>query len=288
MKTITRPIAIALLLSTAAACGDDGNTNVDPDAPVAPDAPPGTPAVTFRQVEHLARPGINEALLFTDGFNEGYNATAPSFAGVPEAVLGMVVGEAKTVLKAIYLGACLVNGALGLTPGAGGNGVKPAGVPCGDTTNLFSDGNLLAGTTISQAAADGADDYADKVFAQFVPDVMRIDTTNASDYFTLCNGAASVGAELPLLCGGRRLNDDVIDVTYNYLIVGAIATPGPINDGLAGQVRALASDGVVYDNTETTAGAGLNANSLTVGVPANSQQGHPAITNTFPYSAPPI
>jgi hypothetical protein len=285
MKT-TSSLAILLVLSTAACGGDDGNNNDNPDAAVDPDAPVN-PAVTFRQIEHLARPGINEALLFTDGFNEGYNATAPSFAGVPDAVLGMVAGEAKTVLKAIYLGACLVNGALGLTPGAGGNGVKPAGVPCGDTANLFSDGNLLTGTTISQAASDGAQAYADKVFAQFVPDVMRINTTGASDYFTLCNGGTSVGANLPLLCGGRRLNDDVIDVTYNYLIVGAIATPGPINDGLAGQVRALASDGVTFDNSQTVAGAGLNKNSLTVGVPGNSQQGHNPISTTFPYSASP-
>ena len=113
---------ILLLGILAIGCGDDGvntgnecgagTTAVDGecvadavcgagtilmDGMCIPDGTPPTPV--FRQIEHLARPGINEALLLTDGFLEGYNATAPSFTGVPQATLDMVIAEAKTEKK---------------------------------------------------------------------------------------------------------------------------------------------------------------------------------------------
>jgi hypothetical protein len=84
-------------------------------------------AKVYRQIEHLARPGINEALILGDGFHSGFNATAPTFTGVDPPTLGLVVAEAKTVLKALYLGGCLLNGAAGLTPVTG---VKPGGMTC--------------------------------------------------------------------------------------------------------------------------------------------------------------
>jgi hypothetical protein len=247
--------------------------------------PDGTPPPRmFVQVEHLARPGINEALLLSDGFNAGYNATAPSFSGVPMDTLNAVVAEAKTVLKAIYLGSCLTSGVLGLTEGADGTALKPGLVPCVEVGGtIFANANPLTGTTLTTETANQAQVYADRMFAQFVPDVMRINTTNSSNYLTTCGDPT---ASLPLLCGGRRLNDDVIDVTYNYLIGGLAGTPGPRIDGVAGQVRALTSDGVAFDNTQT-AGAGNNLNGLSDGIAANTQQGHPSITATFPYSAPP-
>ncbi len=252
--------------------------------------PGGPPQPVFSQVEHLARPGINEALLFTSDFNTGYNATAPSFAGVPADVLNLVVAEAKTVLKAIYLGSCLVSGTLGLTAGAGGSALKPGLVPCADVGNaMFSDGNALTGTVLTTTTAAQAQVYADRMFAQFIPDVMRVDTANASNYLDPCGDPT---AAKPLLCGGRRLDDDVIDVTYNYLIGGLAGTPGPQNDAVATtsvpeQVRALTSDGVAFD-TAQTAGNGNNRNGLTDGNPANPQQDHPNITAAFPYSAAPF
>jgi hypothetical protein len=243
-----------------------------------------TPPRVFTQVEHLARPGINEALLLTDGFLSGYNATAPTFTGVPTDVLNQVVAEAKTVLKAIYLGSCLVSGTLQLTEGAGGNALKPGLVPCADVgDDIFSDGDALTGTVLEATAAAGAQTYADRMFAQFVPDVMRVDTANASNYLDPCGDPT---AAKPLLCGGRRVDDDVIDVTYNYLIGGLAGTPGPQNDGLAGQVRALTSDGVAF--AVGTAGTGNNKNGLTNGLASNTQQGHPATSNAFPYSAAPF
>ncbi|MBA2542044.1 MAG: DUF4331 family protein [Deltaproteobacteria bacterium] len=305
-----KKIILIGVLFASTACGDDdapdgnecgaGTTEVDDecvadavcgagttltDGMCLPDPGPG---VVFRQVEHLARPGINEALLITDGFLEGYNATAPSFTGVPTDVLNAVVAEAKTVLKAIYLGSCLVSGTLGLTEGAGGTALKPGLVPCADVGNdIFSDGDALTGTVLETTSAAQAQVYADRMFAQFVPDVMRINTAT-NNYLTPCGTPTDA---LPLLCGGRRVDDDVIDVTYNYLIGGLAGTPGPQNDNnpanLGDQVRALTSDGVAFD-TAANAGAGNNKNGLTDGVASNTQQDHPATTTTFPYSAAPF
>lgn len=242
---------------------------------------------TYVQVDHLGRPGINEALLITNDFHNGYNATAPSFTGVPADTLNQVVGEAKTVLKAIYLGSCLLSGTLGLTPGpAPATALKPGLVPCADVGGgLFVGGDAIAGTQLTTTTKAQAQVYADRMFAQFVPDVMRINTSGPSNYLTPCNDPTAAS---PLLCGGRLIDDDVIDVTYNYLIGGLAGKPSSLdNSGLATQVRALTSDGVAFDST-ATAGAGHNKNGLSDPVAANSQQGHPAPSATFPYSAPPL
>ena len=108
--------AAALALIATTAC--DSSPGPGPDA---------GPTTTFHQVEQLARPGINEALLISEAFNAGFNATAPSFAGVPADTLNAVVDQAKTVLSALYLGACLINGVAGLDPDTG---VKPAAMKC--------------------------------------------------------------------------------------------------------------------------------------------------------------
>jgi hypothetical protein len=269
MRTI-QTLALTLIVATAA-CGDDGN-HVSPPMPDAPmiDAPTTPPATVYHQVEHLARPGINEALLISEGFLAGYNATAPSFAGVPAATLNQVVGEAKTVLEAVYLGSCLLNGALGLTPATG---VKPAGITCHAVGPALWTEDTLAGVTLTAASVAAAQAYADKVFGQFEPDVMRIDTSAPSGYLTLCGDANST----PLLCGGRNLNDDVIDVTYNYLINGAATPKGAYN-----QVNALTSDGVNFSENDAN-----NSYNVITPVP-NAQQYHPNVSQTWPYSAAPL
>ena len=263
-------LALLLLVPLATtACGDDdGNTN-NPmiDAAVTPDAPVTPPGTVYKQVEHLARPGINEALLISEGFLGGYNATAPSFTGVPAATLGQVVGEAKTVLKAVYLGSCLLNGALGLTAAGG---VKPAGITCHAVGPAIWTEGTLAGVTLTAASMTAAQAYADKVFGQFEPDVMRIDTSAPSGYLVLCGDANST----PLLCGGRNLQDDVIDVTYNYLINGAGTAKAAYN-----QFNALTSDGVNFSDVDAN-----NAYNVITPVP-NAQQYHPNVSQTFPYSA---
>ena len=272
--TTTKLTKLLFATTLLAACGDDA-ANKTIDAPPAPvDAPPAPP--TYVQVDQLGRPGINEALLISNAFLNGYNATAPSYAGVDSATLTAVVGEAKTTLKAVYLGTCLLDGALGLTPSTG---LKPAGMQCAAVGPAIWTENSLTGVTLTAQTAAAAQTYADTVFGQFVPDVMRIDTSAPSAYLTLCGGSG------PLLCGGRNLNDDVIDITYNYLIAGAAVSKGSYD-----QVHALVSDGVQFD-TNGTAGDDNNVgSSITNPVGStNPAQGHPAISTTaFPYSAAPF
>ena len=129
--------------------------------------------------------------------------------------------------------------------------------------------------TLTPESQTAAQAYADKVFSQFIPDVMRIDTSGPSGYLTLCGDADSV----PLLCGGRFLNDDVIDITYNYLLAGAAVPKGPYN-----QVNALVSDGVNFSSDDTKNSGNVIAST---GI-SNANQYHPDISSTFPYSAAPF
>lgn len=283
MKNINMNIlrgAAAIALLSAVACGDD-TAKVDGGGSGSGSGSgiDGSPQpVAFHQVEQLARPGINEALLITNAFMNGYNATAPTFAGVDSTTLNAVVGEGKTVLKAIYLGTCVIDGEAGFTADTG---FKPAGLKCGAVGKagvIGSDGKITA------AAGSGAQAYADKVFGQFEPDVMRIDTSiAASNYGIPCGDLSSA----PLLCGGRGLKDDTIDVTYAYLI-GGLDARAPL-DGGSGvdptvlQLQALISDGVQYSKT-----ASKNVDNATAPDPKNTQQGHPEPLATFPYSATPF
>ncbi len=269
LKTLFAASTLAALSLTTMACGDDKETTdscpvIDAAGSATPDAPPA--AKTYRQVEQLARPAIAEALLLNNAYLAGYNGTAPKFTGVPPATLDAVVGEAKTVLKAVYLGTCLVNGAVGLTATTG---LKPAGMTCAEVGPAVFEAD---GVTLKATAAAGAQAYADAVFGQFEPDVTRIDTAIASTYLSLCGGTNA-----PLLCGGRYLTDDVMDDTYNYLIAGAAITPtAPL------QFRALVSDGVAYSKAGSTAGQ------LSTPDASNTQQGHPDPLAAFPYSAAPF
>jgi hypothetical protein len=272
MTKFTRTTTLAILLGVSlslVACDDDPPA-VTPDAPVTPDA--GPTGRTYRQIEHLARPGINEALLISEAFLNGYNATAPSFAGVDQATLGMVVDEAKTVLKALYLGACLLNGALGLTADTG---VKPAGITCHAVGPAIWEGGMLTGTVLTAASKTAAQAYADAVFGQFIPDVMRLDTSiPKSNYLNLCSPTL---AGKQGLCGGRFLNDDTIDVTYNFLLAGALIPKGAFD-----QFRALVTDGVNFSLNDAE-----NSSNFVLPVP-NPQQGHPNVSQAFPYSAAPL
>lgn len=274
MNITSKLLVGALALSSFTACGDD-SSGKQPDA--SDPMPDGTtPTPKWVQVEHLGRPGINEALLINNAFLNGYNATAPTFMGVDSATLGAVVGEAKTVLKAIYLGTCLLDGALGLTPQTG---LKPAGMACHAVgPAIWTENNLATGKTLTQESQTAAGMYADTVFGLFEPDVMRIDTGVASGYLTLCGGTT---AGSPLLCGGRNLTDDVIDITYNFLIAGAAVGKGPYD-----QVHALVSDGVQYDIENDAPNVGSSITNP-VGT-RNPAQGHPAVSGTFPYSAAPF
>lgn len=281
MKTTTSNIFrgfAAVVLLSAAACGDDtakidgGHTGSDAGSGSNIDGSPQP--VAFHQVEQLARPGINEALLITNDFLNGYNATAPAFTGVDSTTLTAVVGEAKTVLKAIYLGSCLLNGTVpGLTADTG---VHPAGMKCHAIGPAIWTENSLTGVTLTQASKDASQAYADAVFGLFEPDVMRVDTSVASFYFTPCGGTTG-----PALCGGRFINDDVIDTTYDFLINGGGNLPGKGTQ--YNQFTALVSDGVQYSTK-----AGQNHGNNTPPDPSNPNQFHPDADQNFPYSAAPF
>lgn len=102
-----------------------------------------------------------------------------------------------------------------------------------------------------------------QVATGFLPDVMRIDTTNN---FTPAQSAYNgdfvlVNGDSPMLTGGRKLTDDVIDITLSYLI--AFDPTG-----------ATVGDSVPY--TRPAAGPGST----------NPAIGHQPLSPTFPYLAP--
>lgn len=263
----TTKLAARLALLLVSACADEN--------PTLPDGGGGTGE--YKQMEQLARPGINEAFLLTNDFNAGYNATAPSFAGAPAEAVAAISAEAKTVMKALYLGACLLNGALGLDANSG---VKPAGIICHAVGPAIWTENSLTGVTLTESSNAAAQAYADKVFGQFIPDVMRIDTSVQSGYLTTCDGT-NLNA-VPLLCGGRKLNEDVIDMTFHYLLAGAALKKGGLEES-AYQFRALVSDGVNFSATDSQ-----NAGNLLAPDVDNPNQFHEPISTDFPYSAAPF
>lgn len=228
---------------------------------------------SFVQIEHLARPGINEVFLLWNDLNATYNAAAPTFSGVPAEVLTQVKAQAQTVMKALYLGACLVNGVTTAD-------LRPANITCHATgAGLFTTGDAVTGVTLTATSMQKAQEYADAVYNGFIPDVMRVDLSiNPSSYESPC-GAGT--ANTPFLCGGRFLDDDTIDTTYDFLLNGARVT---LKGDLAvyTQTSALVSDGVSF---RTPPG---NRDSRTPASAANSAQFHPPVSSTFPYAANPL
>ncbi|BAY07660.1 DUF4331 domain-containing protein [Calothrix sp. NIES-2098] len=90
------------------------------------------------------------------------------------------------------------------------------------------------------------DKRADALLGAFLPDVMRIDTTVPSGYANALNAKGSPIA-------GRKITDDVIDITLSVLTNGAVKT-----------------DNVSYEGT-----------------PGNPSQGHKPLESQFPYLALP-
>lgn len=166
MKKILTLLAVPAALFAVTGCsGDD-----DDDG--------GSDEIAYVQIERLARPGINEALIITNDYLNAFNAIPPSADLSADAAA--VVGEAVGTL-----------GAIDMLEGV--DNVDP---------------NVIAGA--------------------FLPDVMRIDTTLT---LVVTSGAyaAAVGGDKGILTGGRKIEDDVIDITYNVLV----GTPqGTLGDGV--------------------------------------------------------
>lgn len=96
------------------------------------------------------------------------------------------------------------------------------------------------------SAVGNSEERIGVILGAFLPDVMRIDTTIASGYGNAVNNRGS-------LIAGRKLADDVIDISLPVLTNGAITT-----------------DNVSYEGT-----------------PGNPAQGHTPLEPSFPYLAPP-
>lgn len=141
---------------------------------------------SFQQVEQLARPGINEALLRTNLFLNIYNSVSPAFIS-----RALVAGTPENTAAAPVLGEAI------------------------DSLNLFTalDGPGGANTTTLAAA--------------FLPDVMRIDTSiNTITSGTTAYSAAFVasGPNAGAPAAGRKLTDDVVDITLTVLTGGTVTT----------------------------------------------------------------
>lgn len=158
---------------------------------------------SYTQIERLARPAINEGLVFTQAYNKAFNSIAPSSDLTPAA--SAVVSEAAVVLGLVKA----LGTAAGVTP----------------TSNVL------------------------QIAGGFLPDVMRVNTANnftidqqayAGDFTVI---SASDGfPDAPMLTGGRKLTDDVMDNTLSYLL-----------DDTDGLLAGTLGDGVTYNGATSIA-----------------------------------
>ncbi len=78
-------------------------------------------------------------------------------------------------------------------------------------------------------ALGNTSDEADQLIRAFLPDVMRIDTTQASNYSPTIPASCLNALGSPIC--GRKITDDVFDLTVNVLTKGAIKTDNVSYDG---------------------------------------------------------
>lgn len=210
MNTI-KLLGIAVLVSFLAGCSTKTfNASV-------PNSGGGNNSImtSYRQIERLGRPAINEGLVITNDFLNAYNSIGPKVDLTSAAA--PVVAEAGVVLTKVHDYAV----SQGLTPPAVGD-----------------------------------------VVAGFLPDVMRIDTSKTvlvnqwayNSDSVIVNGTTN-GV---MLTGGRKIEDDVIDITLSYLIAKNAAC-GPLTP-------CVIRDNVSFDGGVTVcANAGQGSNSAAPG-----------------------
>ena len=171
----------------------------------------------FTQVERLGRPAINEGLVLSSKFLAAFNQIGP------ELDLEPVAADVRTEVVAV----------LGLI-----------------------ERKSVALSLDSPGTPNTADNLAAHVANGFLPDVLRIDTSQASGFNA---SLQTVDGKYAMLTGGRLIEDDVADIILSYLFNG---------DATGASVK----DNVSYDG-----GGGANAD----------LQGHTALATTFPYLARP-
>ncbi len=136
-------------------------------------------ALVYQQIERLARPAVNEGLLFSNDKLNAFNSIPPT--------LDLATSN-KTVLSVLQE----ASASLDLVDSLEGK-------------NTFGDG------------------FDSEVVAGFLPDVMRIDTAKDIPVGTAAyNGDFVVveGTKAAMLTGGRKIEDDVMDITLSYLVAG--------------------------------------------------------------------
>ncbi len=156
--------------------------------------------VEYVQVERLARPAINEGLILSNDLLNTFNAVPPT-ADLSDAAIP-VRDEAVKVL-----------------------------------TILNTLGNNLKAIFPSFAPPE-----VGNVAAGFLPDVMRIDITafdatainsrRAKNAYNSCANYVDGVTGQAILCGGRKIKDDVADITLSYLIAGDPSDLMPVKDGV--------------------------------------------------------
>ena len=202
-KTTVLSISALLLI---AGCGQNlGNSSAS-----------GAP---YMQVERLARPAINEGLVLSNDNLNAFNSITPSSdLEASNPAVALVLTEAQVVLDVVR-----------------------------------KLGNTLTSSTSAPAVATSV--------GQFLPDVMRISvddthfgtlhplvanisrTGNSNLNNVAYTSCVSLTPGAPLLCGGRKIRDDVIDITLSYLAAGA----GAAAPGAVGSVPGYAvSDNITY------------------------------------------
>ncbi|HLY11332.1 MAG TPA: DUF4331 family protein [Planctomycetota bacterium] len=143
----------------------------------------GTEGASYKQIERLGRPAVNEGLVVTNDYLNAFNEIPPSADLSPAAA--PVVTEAAQTLTAF-----------------------------GNSAQRVTD-----------------------IATAFLPDVLRIDTTVASPVGSgaYASGAVPVGAlGVVMPAGGRKIEDDVIDITLSVLTNGAITTDNVSYAGVGG------------------------------------------------------
>lgn len=220
--------------------------------------PGGGSETTYTQIERLARPAVNEGLILSNANLNLFNAVPPSI-DLTDAAAG-VRTEAVSVLTVVAnLGIQVFNA---LTGG-----------------NLLSDTNFAQGnTTAAQIGLMHG--------LQFLPDVLRISVADADTsspgnpdvggttgdarvgYIKCINTTTGLGPNPtgPLLCGGRKIRDNVTAITLTYLALGASFLSQdrrgfggtPQATGAGTDIHYLVWDGYTYTNTHATwAGTGF-------------------------------
>lgn len=180
---------------------------------------------SYVQIERLGRPAVNEGLVLSNANLNAFNSIPPSLDGRSDiAAVAAVQGEAVTVLSV----------------------VRAIGVAAGQTPPLTTD---VAGQFLPDVTRISVDDAhylsTGPYSGGFVANADRTSNSRQGEVgYTACLG----GAGFPLLCGGRKIRDDVIDVTLSYIAVGGIggAIPGASGSAI---VSYPVSDAISYSTS---------------------------------------